>query len=503
METPPKKKSLPDPITILMVVIVLGALATWLIPAGQYSKLSVSNGDSFVITSASGETKLPLEQQTLDSLGIQIKVEKFIQGDIRKPVSVPGTYQAQPSSPQGPLAVLMAPVKGIYDSIDIILLVLVIGGFVFVFNETGALVRGITFIAHVMRGRESLLIVILTTVFSFLGSSYGMAEESLVFYPLLVPLFLAAGYDVLVPFAVIFGGVTIGGISSFSNPFSTIIASNAAGLNWMDGLGERLVVFAITTVVFLFYLMRYAARVKANPARSLVLQMDGVITLPFEVHEMPAGEKPVLNMKTWLLLAIYVLTFVAMIVGVVFFDWWTLEMSVLFIGSSILVALINRIKEKLFISEFIKGAESLLSVAFIIGVARGVTVVLNEGLITDSILYYASGVVAHVPAWLFILLLFLFYFFFSLFISSSSGMAVLTMPIIGALAILINIPGREVVNAYLFGLNIMALISPTSLVLPSLAMINMSFGVWMKFIRPIMFIYMIICAITLLIGIYM
>ncbi|HSK12800.1 MAG TPA: hypothetical protein VK907_06260 [Phnomibacter sp.] len=498
-----RKRSLPTPITILMAVIALAAMATWLLPAGQYSKLSVANGDGFALENADGVVVLPLEQRTLDSLGIRVQVEKFRKGEIRKAISVPDTYRSLPSAPQGLLAVLMAPIKGIYDSIDIILLVLVIGGFVSVFDQTGALVRGIGYISHIMRGRESWLIVILTTIFSFLGSSYGMAEESLVFYPLLVPLFLAAGYDLLVPFAVIFGGVTIGGISSFSNPFSTIIASNAAGFNWMDGLVERLAIFGITTLFFIVYLMRYAARVKADPSRSLVARIDGKVTLPFDVHTQANGAHTTLDLKTWLLLAIYFFTFVAMILGVILLDWWTLEMSTLFLASSLLVGIVHRIKENVFVAEFIKGAESLLSVAFIIGVARGVTVVLNEGLISDTILYEASKVVAQVPAWLFILLLFMFYFFFSLFISSTSGMAVLTMPIIGALAIMVNIPGREVVNAYIFGMNIMALVSPTSLVLPSLAMINMSFGVWMKFIRPVMLVYLVLCAIFLLLGIYL
>ena len=122
------KKSFPGPIPILMVVIILSAIATWLLPAGQYNKLSASDR-SFVLTTQSGEVAVPFTQGTLDSLGIIIPIQKFIDGDIRKPVSVPGTFTKQKRNGQGFIDVLEAPLKGIYDSIDIILFVLVIGGF--------------------------------------------------------------------------------------------------------------------------------------------------------------------------------------------------------------------------------------------------------------------------------------------------------------------------------------------------------------------------------------
>ena len=178
-------------------------------------------------------------------------------------------------------------------------------------------------------------------------------------------------------------------------------------------------------------------------------------------------------------------------------------MSSLFLGSSILLAVINRINEKIFIREFIKGAESLLSVAFIIGVARGVTIVLNEGHVSDSILYYTANMVQGMQPAFFILLLLLFYLVFSLFIQSTSGMAVLTMPIIGALAIMVNIPGREIVNSYLYGMSLMSFLAPTGLILPSLAMVNISLKAWFKFITPLLILLTIICIAALVIGIYL
>jgi len=496
------KRSFPGPIPILMIVIILAAISTWLLPAGQYNKLSVS-GKTFTMDTDNNEIVLPLTQKTLDSLGIQIKVQKFVDGAIRKPVSVPNSFTKQKRNQQGFISVLQAPIKGIMDSVDIILFILIIGGFMFVFNETGAMTKGITWLAHSMKGREHWLIAILTIVFSFFAGSYGMAEEALVFYPILVPLFLAAGYDLLVPLAIIFGGTSIGCLPAFSNPFSTIIASNAAGINWMDGLTGRLVLWVIVTAILVWYILMYAAKIKKDPTASLVYKIDGEVKSLYEVNISNEASAPKLEGKTKLLLFIYVATFLTMIGGVVFLDWWTTEMSALFLGSSILIAVITGLNEKIFIREFIKGAESLLSVAFIIGVARGVTIILNEGHVSDSILYYTASMVQGIQPAFFILMLLLFYIVFSIFIQSSSGMAVLTMPIIGALAILVNVPGREIVNSYMYGICLMSFLAPTGLVLPSLAMVNISLKTWFKFITPLLIIFTIIAMAALVIGIYL
>src|SRR5215203_3574310 len=295
------KRSFPGPIPILMVVIILSAIATWLLPAGAYNKLS-ANEKSFVLTSLSGDTDLPLTQKTLDSLGIIIPIQKFIEGDIRKPVSVPGTFTKQKRNGQGFINVLQAPIKGIYDSVDIILFILIIGGFMYVFNQTGAMVKGITWLSYTMKGRETWLIIILTTLLSFFAASYGMAEEALVFYPILVPLFLAAGYDLLVPLAIIFGGTSLGCIAAFSNPFSTIIASNAAGINWMDGLSQRLILWVISTALLIWYILKYAAKVKRDPKASLVYKIDGHVKPPYDVATATETKTPQLEWKAKLLL---------------------------------------------------------------------------------------------------------------------------------------------------------------------------------------------------------
>ncbi|RYY35610.1 MAG: YfcC family protein [Sphingobacteriaceae bacterium] len=496
-----KLKKLPSPITILVIVILIAAAATWLLPAGEYDKLSYNGSDKFVVQSTSGERTLPFTQHTLDSLRIRIPLQKFSNGDIRKPVAIPGDYHTVASNKQGLVEVIQAPIKGLYDTIDIILFVLFIGGFMHVFQQTGAMEQGIRNLSYRMKGREAWLIIIMTFLFSLGGASFGMAEEGLVFYPIMAPLFLAAGYDLLVPAAVIFGGTSIGIVSSFSNPFATIIASNAAGVNWAEGITERLIIFAVVTTLFTWYVVRYAQKVKKNPSVSLVYRIDGIAIAPATETENDTPVK--MSRKSSVLLLLFLATFAVMIYGVVFAGWWLPEMSALFLVSAIIVAVITRVNEGEFIIQFIEGAKSLLSVAFIIGVARGVGLILNDGRISDSILNYSAGLVGDMPPLLFIIILFLLFNVFTLFISSTSGMAVLTMPIFGSLAVVVGVPGREVVNAYLFGIGIMTFITPTGLVLPSMAMVNVSYKTWVKFIWPFLLILAVVCCLFLLSGVWL
>jgi uncharacterized ion transporter superfamily protein YfcC len=495
-----RKRKLPTPFTILMIVIVIAAIATWILPAGKYDRLEYIEDSGFVVHGKDGDKALPATQQTLDSLQIRIALEKFKTGKIRKTVSIPNTYHKIGANRQGFIEILQAPLKGIIDSIEVILFVLVIGGFMNVFNETGAMVKGLTRLSYNMKGKEAWLIITLTFLFSFAGSTFGMAEEGLVFYPVLIPLFLAAGYDLIVPVAVIFGGTQLGTLSSITNPFSTIIASDAAGVNWREGFEERILMFVVSTAITIWYIVRYANKVKKDPTASLVYKVDGETSNPFQ-QVTSSSQETILDLKTKLLLLLFLATFLVMIAGVVWMEWWLVEMSTLFLGASILVALILRMKERLLVERFLKGSEALLPVAFIIGIARGVTIILNDGNISDTILYDSAKLVSSMPPALFIVILLALYMLFTLFISSSSGMAVLTMPVMGALAIIAGVPGQEIVNAYLYGMGIMGFMTPTGLILPSLAMVNVSLKAWWRFIAPLLVILFLVCAGFLIVGI--
>jgi uncharacterized ion transporter superfamily protein YfcC len=366
-----QKRKLLSPITILMAIIVLAALCTWVLPAGQYNTLQYNDSGSFTLNQKDTSITIPANKAVLDSLGIKINLSKFENGDVKKPVSIPGSYHKINANKQGFIEVLQAPIKGIYDSVDIIFFVLLIGAFMQVFNTSGTMEQGLRALSHRMQGRESWLIVILTFLFSLGGATFGMAEEGLAFYVILTPIFIAAGYDLIVPVAVIFGGTQLGTLASFSNPFSAVVASNAAGINWRDGMYERIAMFVITGIIMIWYIVQYANKIKKDPTKSLVYKIDGILpSLPLSMQNNNTNVS-VLSTINKLLLVVFFATFFIMIGGVIKLGWSLTEMTTVFLASSILVAIIMGMSESDFIANFIKGAESLLSVALIIGVARG------------------------------------------------------------------------------------------------------------------------------------
>ncbi len=491
------KLTFPTPYSVLMGVIVLAAVATWLLPSGQYSTIIYNqDSSSFELISNSGREVLPGTQSTLDDLDILIDFEKFENGDLSRPVSVPGTYQTVEKNPQGILAVFLAPIKGMYEVIDIVMLVLIIGGFIGVFNSTGALDKGVSFLATKLKGRESLLIILVTSLIAIGGTTFGLAEETLAFYPILVPIFLAAGYDLMVPVAVIFIGSCMGTMASTINPFATIIASDAAGINWTIGFSSRLAMLIIGTTACITYIVRYANRAKADPTKSVLFGLN--IESPFKSVSSTDTEK--LDLRTIFLLVLFGGSFIVMIIGVAFLHWWLEEMTVLFLISAILMGFLMRIPEKTFVSRFVEGAKDLLGVSLIIGIARGVAIILTDGKVSDTILYQSVQLVEGTSGFVFLPLLLLVFFVMGFFISSTSGLAVLTMPIMSSLGQIIGVPTEEIVNAYQFGMGMMLFLTPANLILPSLAMVNLNYDSWLKFIWPLILILAGLSVIILWIG---
>ncbi len=266
-----KKYKFPSAQTVLLLIAAVVALLTWLIPAGQFDRLEYQKEDNtFITTNNSGSKIFEASQKTLTTLGISIPLEKFTSGAINKPISIPKTYQKLEAKPQGFKEFILAPLKGIIQVADIIILVLFIGGLVAIVNFTGAFEAGISRLSEVFKGKEYLLIIIVTTLIAMGGTTFGLAEETIAFYPILVPVFLAAKYDAIVALASIYIGTSIGTMVSTINPFSTIIASNSAGINWTTGLNGRFIMLAFGLIICIIYIVRYAQRVKKDPKKSLI-----------------------------------------------------------------------------------------------------------------------------------------------------------------------------------------------------------------------------------------
>lgn len=496
-----KKLKFPTAQTILLIIAALTAVLTWVIPSGKFDTLTYNKSENQFIRTSLGKTEiLEASTETLKQLEIKIPLEKFTNGDIWKPISIPNTYKKVEATPQGIVAFIKSPIKGIIEASDIIFLVLFIGGLIGIMNHTGAFDAGISWLAITLKGHEYILIILVTTLIALGGTTFGLAEETIAFYPILIPIFLAAKYDAMVALGCIYIGSSIGTMCSTVNPFSAIIASDAAGINWTTGLTARIVMWAIGLIICIIYILRYAKRVKNDPTKSVIYDKKEEIEALFKKN-MSTSIK--LTPKLTIILTVFALCFIVMVAGVSLLDWWFEEMIAVFFVGAILIGIIGQLKEYTFVDTFVKGAGDLLGVAIIIGIARGVSVLMDDGQISDTMLYYASTATNGMNKGVFINTMLYIYGGLSFFIPSSSGMAVLTMPIMSPLADGVGIGRELIVNAYQYGMGLFAFINPTGLILASLAIVKVGYDRWLKFVMPLVVILIIFTMIVLTVSAYL
>ncbi len=460
------KLKFPSAYTILFGLIIVVAIATWFVPAGEYSR------------------------EMNEALG--------------RKVPVPGTYQVVEPNPQGFTDVVLAPIAGFFDpdsyeakAIDVALFVLMIGGFLGIVTKTGAIDAGIGRAMAALKGREKWMIPILMALFAAGGTIYGMAEESLAFYTLVIPVMIAARYDAVTGVAIIMLGAGVGTLGSTINPFATVIAANAAGVPFTDGIVLRFVILILCWLACVIYVMRYAERVRQDPERSIVADRRQSNEEHF-LKGREGGETVELTLTRQIVLLIFVLAFAVMIWGVSVAGWWMAEMCGLFIVASILVGIIARMSEEDFTNTFVDGARDLLGVALVIGIARGIVVVMDAGKMTDTILYWAEGAVTGLPAIGFINTMFGLQALLSFFVPSSSGLAVLTMPIMAPLADFANVPRDLVVTAYQSASGLVNLFNPTfAVVMGGLALGRVPYERWLRFVWPLLVVLTIIIVVAI------
>lgn len=453
-ETPRQGWRFPSAFTILFGLIILVAALTWIIPAGQYARVAS------------------------EALG--------------RDVPVAGSYAPTEANPQGLFDILLAPIAGFYDpveytanAIDVSLFVLIIGGFIGIVTATGAIDAGIARAMAGLKGRENWMIPFLMALFALGGTTYGMAEETLAFYVLLIPVMIAAGYDAVTAVAVILLGAGVGVLGSTINAFSTVIASDAAGVSFADGLVLRLIILGVCWVVTVAFVMRYAARVKADPSKSLVFDKKAANEAHF-LAQASAGPVVFTGLHKIVLL-LFALTFAVMIWGVSSGGWWMAEMSALFLAAAIIIGVIARLGEGKLVESFVAGARDLLGVALIIGLARGIVVVMDAGLITDTILHSAEVSVAGLPPTGFILVIYWIEVGLSFFVPSTSGLAVLSMPILAPVADFAGVKRELVVTAFATASGMVNLITPTSaVVMGGLAIGRVPYDRWLRFVWPLL-----------------
>ncbi|PSU47844.1 C4-dicarboxylate ABC transporter [Photobacterium frigidiphilum] len=458
----------PSAYTILFGLIAVVALLTWIVPAGQY------------------------DREMNESLG--------------KEVPITGTYHAVEGNPQGIVDVLLAPIDGFYDhnsyeaaAIDVSLFILIIGGFLGLVTKTGAIDAGIERVTARLDGREELMIPILMALFAAGGTIYGMAEESLPFYTLLVPVMLAARFDPVVAAATVLLGAGIGTLGSTINPFATVIAANAAGIPFTDGIGLRIAMLVVGWLICVAYVMRYAKMVRADKTKSIVYDKYE----ENNAHFLGNRSSEMLEFTTTrkIILALFAASFGIMIYGVSVAGWWMAEISAMFLGATIIIGIIARMSEEEFTTSFIDGARDLLGVALIIGIARGIVVIMDRGMITDTILNSAEHAVTGLSSVVFINVMYWLEILLSFLVPSSSGLAVLTMPIMSPLADFAGVGRELVVTAYQSASGVVNLVTPTSaVVMGGLAIARVPYVRWVKWVAPLLGILIVLTMVMLSVG---
>ena len=467
-----KQFRMPTSFTILFTLIFIAAIFTYIIPAGTY--------------------------------------------DYIDNIPVAGSYHLVETNPQGLWDVFQAPIKGFKSAIDVALFILILGGFLGVVFETKSIDSALSSILRKLVGREKYLIPILMVFFAIGGTTYGMAEETIAFYPLIIPIILAAGYDLATVIMVIFLGSGVGVLGGLVDPFAVGIASELAGISIGQGIEFRAMILILGVLWAITFTMRYASRVKADPTKSVTYDLNQSLVNKFKSFDMT--EVIEMTRKRKLVLTIFASTFAIMIVSVIPWqykfgidlfanlhaslikipvfkfilgsmlplgDWFFVEMSVLFLISAIIIGVVYRFDESEIVNLFMVGARDLLSVALVLGVARGISVILNDGMIIGTILHSGEMALTNVNKAAFAFGAYLLYIPLTFLVPSTSGLATASMPIIAPLADFAGVGREVVVMAFQSGAQTMNFMSPTqSVLVGALAITGVPYSRWLKAIRP-------------------
>lgn len=491
-----KKRKTPNTYVIIFCVIVFVAILSWFIPGGVYD---------------------------IDESGHAIA----------------GTYHATISNPQGLWDVFIAPITGMIGSksmtgaIAISLNIMIFGSFLEMMDESNAIKLYLKRITEKNQKNMYFLITILVLIMGIFGTIQGSYEEGFVYLLMFIPVILALGLDTIVAVMIVVFGTQGGCLASTINPFSVGIASDIAGISPGQGLVMRVVMFIVFMAVISWYICRYAKKVKMNPEKSpqFFRRNEDLKEFPVsnEVTEMSKEQKRIL--------IIFVLTFIIMIVALVPWtslnpnwtlfnkitdfivnipiigtvlgkgmlplgEWYFNEITMLLIIMTFISGFVLHYDVEKIINILIKGAAGLVSTAFIVPLARGIQVVMDDGLITPTILHLGEVSLSSLSPIVFVIVSLIFYFILSSLIPSSTGLAAATMSIMSSLASFANVPSEIMVNIYMMALGLAKMIMPTSIVVMTCAQVaHISYGQWVKTNIKFIISLFILSAIFLVTGV--
>ncbi len=460
-------KRIPHTFTIVFALIVLSAVLTWVVPAGEYLRLSEGGREVVVADS----------YHRIDA--------------------APQTWQ-----------VFSALFNGFVDKADIIVFILMVGGAFWILNNSHAIDVGVmAFLRRVQRlsrfglirrlGVNNIIITLVMLMFSLFGAVFGMSEETIAFVVVFIPLAIQMGYDSIVGVCMCYVAAHVGFAGAMLNPFTIGIAQGIAELPLFSGLEYRLFCWAVLTVIGIAFVLWYAARVKAKPERSPVHKLD-------DYWRTRVGEQQQasLTVRQSLILVTLLVTIVLLVVGVLAWDWYIAEISALFLAMGIVSGILDRQSADSIAKLFLEGCKDILSAALVVGLASGIIFILRDGRIIDTMLYGLSRSLAQTGEVLSLGVMYLFQTLLNLVMPSGSAKAALTMPIMTQFADLIGVSRQTTVLAFQFGDGFTNMLTPTSGVLIGvLGMARIPYGTWLrwvwKFILALIFIGFILMLPTL------
>ncbi len=466
----------PHVFVLLTIVVFVSSLFTWVVPSGQYDR------ETKVVE---GKERTLLVPGTFKHVDKHISLKGALLGD---PVEGKAT-------PVGAQSFLSAIPRGLEAAADIIFFIFIIGGTFGILQRTGVITAAIGRLLNKLGDRGPLLTVVLMVVMAIGGSTLGMGEE---FIPL-IPVFLIVskrlGYDRIYGMALVLVSAEVGFAASTTNPFTVNVAQGIAELPLNSGLTLRIIFLCLALAVGVTYLLRYGARIKADPSKSYMGEAG------FDIDEGPTDDVAYGSHHTAILLSSMAI-FGFIIFAVQQYGWWMADMAGGFFLMGIVAFLIARLPLADATSAFIKGMEEMVVAALVVGFARGISIVLAEGQIMDTIVHGAASVLGQVPRYVAVIGMLGFESTLNLLIPSGSGQAAVTMPLMAPLSDILGITRQTAVFAFTCGDGFSNSIIPTSgILMAMLSLAKIPYTKWLRFMLPLFAMLMSLAAVFLIIAV--
>lgn len=446
-----KQFKVPHVCAIIFALMVIFAVLTWIVPSGSYQRQEVNGREVTVAGTYEQSEKTYIDEETGDEV------------DLR----------------QGVFDVLQAPTRGIQEAIEVVAFILIVGGSFQVITKTGAITSGMGRVVRRFKNKDILIIPIAMVLFALGGTSFGMAEETLPFFAIFMPIMMAMGFDSMTAFMVVFVGARTGYIASTINPFNVLIAQGILGIQGNPQLWLRMIAWVVLTAVAITWVVLYARRVKKNPESSITFEDDIAKKVEFAADESALDAEFTGRQKG--VLAVFIAGMCLIIWGLVTQGWYMNEISAVFLAMGLLAGVIAGFSQDVIAQEFVAGIADFAFSAIVVGLARGILVIASDGMIIDTILNALATGLGGIPAVLFTTLLYAVENLLAILVPSSSGLAALTAPIFGPLTELMGLNPEAAVWALSMGSATMSLICPTSAILVAgLGVCKIKLGQWWK-----------------------